>query len=106
MQQYRKTQKFKKGKSFVPVDQPGKNNKKFFQKVMEEYERKKTVINENKQRKEEKRKKIEEARKKYLKKKQENFKKLSQKTKWGQPVMKGRMEILLEKIQKSVANSK
>ncbi|CAH2057087.1 unnamed protein product, partial [Iphiclides podalirius] len=35
----------------------------------------------------------------YKKKKQERFKKLSKKTKRGQPVMTGRLELLLEKIQ-------
>lgn len=44
----------------------------------------------------------EEALKKYKEKKIQNYKKLSQKTQKGQPVMKGRMELLLEKIQKSV----
>ena len=43
----------------------------------------------------------EEALKKYREKKTEHFKKLSQKTKKGQPLMKGRLEILLEKIQKN-----
>lgn len=33
----------------------------------------------------------------------ERIKKLTQKTKKGQPVMKGRIEILLQKIQKQVA---
>uniref|UniRef100_A0A1E1WEG8 rRNA-processing protein FYV7 n=2 Tax=Pectinophora gossypiella TaxID=13191 RepID=A0A1E1WEG8_PECGO len=46
---------------------------------------------------EEKRQKLEE----YKKKKQERFKKLSKKTKKGQPVMTGRLELLLEQIQKS-----
>ncbi|XP_026728381.1 thyroid transcription factor 1-associated protein 26 homolog [Trichoplusia ni] len=45
--------------------------------------------------KEEKRQKMEE----YKKKKQERFKKLSKKTKKGQPMMTGRLELLLEKIQ-------
>lgn len=37
----------------------------------------------------------------YKKKKQEKFKKLSKKTKKGQPVMSGRMELLLERIKAS-----
>ncbi|XP_076260346.1 uncharacterized protein LOC143196500 isoform X2 [Rhynchophorus ferrugineus] len=41
----------------------------------------------------------EQARKEYKKKKLEKFKKLNQKTKKGQPVMKGRIELLLEEIQ-------
>ena len=43
---------------------------------------------------------IEKSKKKRL----ERIKKLTQKTKKGQPVMKGRIEILLEKIQRQVAN--
>nr|XP_049701938.1 thyroid transcription factor 1-associated protein 26 homolog [Helicoverpa armigera] len=46
---------------------------------------------------EEKKQKLDE----YKKKKNERFKKLSKKTKKGQPVMTGRLELLLEKIQKS-----
>lgn len=45
--------------------------------------------------KQEKMQKLEE----YKKKKHERFKKLSKKTKKGQPVMTGRLELLLEKIQ-------
>ncbi|KYQ54034.1 Thyroid transcription factor 1-associated protein 26 like protein [Trachymyrmex zeteki] len=41
----------------------------------------------------------EEALRKYREKKLQNFKVLSKKTKKGQPVMKGRIEMLLEKIQ-------
>ncbi|KYN03974.1 PREDICTED: thyroid transcription factor 1-associated protein 26 homolog [Cyphomyrmex costatus] len=41
----------------------------------------------------------EEALKKYKEKKLQNFKVLSKKTKRGQPVMKGRIEMVLEKIQ-------
>ncbi|XP_061724350.1 uncharacterized protein LOC133530455 [Cydia pomonella] len=46
---------------------------------------------------EEKNQKMQE----YKKKKQEKFKKLSKKTKKGQPMMTGRLELLLEKIQKN-----
>lgn len=45
--------------------------------------------------KEQKQQKLDE----YKKKKNERFKKLSKKTKKGQPVMTGRLELLLEKIQ-------
>lgn len=41
----------------------------------------------------------DEALKLYKQKKQQKEKKLNQKTKRGQPIMKGRMEMLLEKIQ-------
>lgn len=44
----------------------------------------------------------EEALRKYKEKKLRNFKLLSKKTKKGQPVMKGRIEMLLEKIQQSL----
>lgn len=41
----------------------------------------------------------EEALKKYREKKKNNFKVLSRKTRKGQPVMKGRLQLLAEKIQ-------
>ncbi|XP_029163143.1 thyroid transcription factor 1-associated protein 26 homolog [Nylanderia fulva] len=44
----------------------------------------------------------EEALRKYKEKKLQNFRVLSRKTRKGQPVMKGRIEMLLEKIQQSV----
>lgn len=44
----------------------------------------------------------EEARKAHKQKKIENFKRLSRKTKKGQPIMKDRIELLLEKIQNSM----
>lgn len=43
----------------------------------------------------------EEALRNYKEKKMRNFKVLSKKTRKGQPVMKGRIEMLLEKIQRS-----
>ncbi|KAG7204408.1 hypothetical protein KM043_004850 [Ampulex compressa] len=74
-----------------------------FRKAKEEYLRKK----------DEKRKKIaealrtkaerEEALKKYKQKKMQTFKALNKKTKKGQPVMKDRLEMLLEKIQQNVS---
>ncbi|CAL1683256.1 unnamed protein product [Lasius platythorax] len=73
-----------------------------FYKAKQEYKRKQ----------EEKKKRIEdairvkaereEALRKYKEKKLHNYKMLSKKTKKGQPVMKGRIEMLLEKIQQSV----
>lgn len=70
-----------------------------FQKAKEEYKKVKQSKLEKKQEfekiKEEKKQKLEE----YKRKKQERFKKLSKKTKKGQPVMTGRLELLLEKIQ-------
>ncbi|XP_063904857.1 thyroid transcription factor 1-associated protein 26 [Zophobas morio] len=44
----------------------------------------------------------EKATKEYWKKKLEKQKKMNKKTKRGQPVMKGRMELLLEKIQEDL----
>ncbi|XP_012225860.1 thyroid transcription factor 1-associated protein 26 homolog [Linepithema humile] len=74
-----------------------------FYKAKQEYKRKldekKTKIEDANRRKEER----EEALKKYKEKKIRNFKVLSKKTKKGQPVMKGRVEMLLEKIQQSLA---
>lgn len=73
-----------------------------FYKAKQEYKRKQ----------EEKKKKVEdairvkaereEALRKYKEKKLHNFKVLSKKTKKGQPVMRGRIEMLLEKIQQSL----
>ncbi|PNF19161.1 hypothetical protein B7P43_G09790 [Cryptotermes secundus] len=73
-----------------------------YQKAEEEYKRKQ----------EEKAAKLQEAQKKkeersqavarYRANKAEVFKKLSKKTKKGQPVMKGRLEILLHKLQQEL----
>lgn len=72
-----------------------------FFKAKREYQRKQ----------EEKKKRIEEAirvkaeraeaLRNYKEKKMRNFKVLSKKTRKGQPVMKGRIEMLLEKIQRT-----
>ncbi|RLU27588.1 hypothetical protein DMN91_001392 [Ooceraea biroi] len=73
-----------------------------FYKAKQEYQRK---ANEKKRRQEEAARtkaEREEALKRYKEKKIRNIKVLSQKTKKGQPVMKGRIEMLLEKIQRSV----
>lgn len=45
----------------------------------------------------------EEALKSYKEKKMQMYKKLSKKTKKGQPVMKDRLEMLLDKIQQQVS---
>lgn len=82
------------------VETSTKNKKDHFQKAKEQYNKIKQEKLEKKQEmekvKEERRQKLQE----YKKKKQERFKKLSKKTKKGQPVMTGRLELLLEKIQK------
>ncbi|CAH2097560.1 unnamed protein product [Euphydryas editha] len=72
------------------------------------YTRAKEKFNRIKQEKIEKQQAMEKAKQErmqklqeYKKKKNERFKKLSKKTKKGQPVMTGRLELLLEKIQGS-----
>jgi len=73
-----------------------------FYKAKQEYQRK---LNEKKKRIEKAaqvKAEREEALKKYQEKKTRNSKILSMKTKRGQPLMKGRIELLLEKIQQSV----
>lgn len=71
---------------------PYKKAKEQYKKVKQEKIEKKEAM---KKAKEERDQKLQE----YKKKKQERFKKLSKKTKKGQPVMTGRLELLLEKIQ-------
>lgn len=66
---------------------------------------KQKVLSEKLKKKEEiKRKQLEkeEALKKYKEKRAETYKKLCKKTKKGQPVMKDRMELLLQKIQSTI----
>lgn len=76
--------------------------KKPFQKAQEHFNR----LKDEKQKKREEFLKVkaerEEALKKYRKEKSIKSKRLSRKTKRGQPIMKDRIEMLLEKIQKSV----
>lgn len=67
--------------------------KEQYKKIKQEKVDKRNEIEKNK---EEKKQKLLE----YKKKKADRFKKLSKKTKKGQPVMTGRLELLLEKIQK------
>lgn len=71
---------------------PFKQAREQYNKIKQEKQQKKEAIEKAK---EEKNQKLQE----YKKKKHERFKKLSKKTKKGQPVMTGRMEILLDKIQ-------
>lgn len=75
-----------------------------FRKAKQEYLRKK---DEKRKEKEEAllvKSERKEALEKYKEKKMQMYKKLSKKTKKGQPVMKDRMEMLLEKIQQQVSN--
>ncbi|KAF5296582.1 hypothetical protein FQR65_LT10235 [Abscondita terminalis] len=79
-----------------------KNKGKPFKKAHEEFQR---IKEENNKRKEEIAKEKAdraEAKKRYKAQKLEKFKKLNKKTKKGQPIMKYRMEMLLEQIQKSM----
>ncbi|XP_025414958.1 thyroid transcription factor 1-associated protein 26 [Sipha flava] len=74
----------------------------------EAQERYKQILEEKKARRFEASKKKEEIRQaleEYKKKKIYRNKKLGKKTKKGQPVMKERLELLLEKIQASVSNN-
>lgn len=73
---------------------PFRQAKEQYNKIKQDKQKKKEAIE---MAKEEKNQKLLE----YKKKKQERFKKLSKKTKKGQPVMTGRLEMLLEKIQTS-----
>ncbi|EZA56818.1 Thyroid transcription factor 1-associated protein 26-like protein [Ooceraea biroi] len=89
-------------KNTTEVTSTSKKKGHAFYKAKQEYQRK---ANEKKRRQEEAARtkaEREEALKRYKEKKIRNIKVLSQKTKKGQPVMKGRIEMLLEKIQRSV----
>ncbi|CAK1543497.1 unnamed protein product [Leptosia nina] len=77
-----------------PKKAPFERAKDKFNKVKEERLQKQEA---KEKAREERMKKLQE----YKKKKQERFKKLSKKNKKGQPVMAGRMELLLDKIKSS-----
>ncbi|XP_063542544.1 uncharacterized protein LOC134751119 [Cydia strobilella] len=83
------------------VEKMEKEKKKPILSARERHEKMKQVKLEKQQQVqkaiEEKKQKMQE----YKKIKQEKFKKLSRKTKKGQPVMTGRLELLLENIQKN-----
>nr|XP_053656514.1 thyroid transcription factor 1-associated protein 26 homolog [Cherax quadricarinatus] len=75
-----------------------------WQQARAEYHKK---IAEKEQMKEEsakRRKEIEEAKKKYQEKRLHRFKKLSQKTRKGQIVMSGRIELLLEQLEREMGS--
>ncbi|XP_057341009.1 thyroid transcription factor 1-associated protein 26 homolog [Microplitis mediator] len=75
------------------------------QKFNKNQELKQKVLSEKLKKKEEiQRKQLEKekALKKYKEKRAETYKKLCKKTKKGQPVMKDRMELLLQKIQSTI----
>jgi hypothetical protein len=77
-----------------------------YQRAEEEYkhkqEEKAAKLEEAQRRREEKSRAIT----RYRANKAEVFKKLSKKTKKGQPVMRGRMEILLQKLQQQELQSR
>ncbi|EFX88179.1 hypothetical protein DAPPUDRAFT_221383 [Daphnia pulex] len=75
-----------------------------FQRAKLEYERIQGLKEEARLEREQKIKEREIAIMKSKQMRLERIKKLTQKTKKGQPVMKGRIEILLQKIQKQVVN--
>lgn len=74
-----------------------------YQRAKMEFEAKEADKKEKREEQERQAKERDAALKKYRKEKFRKFHKLTQKTKKGQPVMKGRIEVLLEKIQASVA---
>lgn len=73
-----------------------------FYKAKQEYQRKQEEIKNKKEEAIRVKTEREEALRKYKEKKIRAFKVLSKKTKKGQPVMKGRIEMLLEKIQQNL----
>ncbi|KAJ8933449.1 hypothetical protein NQ314_014006 [Rhamnusium bicolor] len=88
-------------KVIVPKNSKGKKIKAFkkahleFHRIKEEKQKQVDKLSKKKAEK-------EEALQEYKRKKVEKFKKLSRKTKRGQPIMKDRIEMLLEKIQNSM----
>ncbi|XP_038218629.1 thyroid transcription factor 1-associated protein 26 [Zerene cesonia] len=76
-----------------------KSKKVPFAKAKEQFNKVKEEKLQKQQEKEKAREERNQKLQEYKKKKQERFKKLSKKTKKGQPVMSGRMELLLEKIK-------
>jgi hypothetical protein len=73
-----------------------------YQKAEEEYKRKQEERITNLKEAQKKREESSQAIARYRTSKAEVFKKLSKKTKKGQPVMKGRIEILLDKLQRDL----
>ena len=77
--------------------------KKSYSQTKQEFERRKKQA-ENRQKEEDRKQKFikrKEALEQYKAKKSEKFKVLSRKTSKGQPLMSGRIEMLLEKIKAS-----
>lgn len=78
-----------------------KTKKHSFAKAKEQFNKVKEEKLHKQQEKEKSREEKMQKLQEYKKKKQDRFKKLSKKNKKGQPVMSGRMELLLEKIKSS-----
>ena len=82
-------------------DKPKNTDKKNFSKTKEDFERRKKQA-QNRQKADDRKKHFQErneAKQVYKSKKAERFKILSKKTSRGQPLMAGRIEMLLEKIK-------
>ncbi|KAK3586374.1 hypothetical protein CHS0354_022530 [Potamilus streckersoni] len=79
-----------------------KSGRHKFSKAHEEYERRKQIKLDKKEVALKKKRELAAALDKYKQRKKEKFKKLCKKTYKGQPVMKDRIEHLLEKIQRQV----
>ncbi|XP_012255821.2 rRNA-processing protein FYV7 [Athalia rosae] len=88
------------GKSSISEDPQFKGNA--FYAAKQEYRKKKEEKMKKKEEIQRRKEEKIEALKKYKEAKALKYKKLSKKTKKGQPVMKDRLEMLLEKIQQTI----
>lgn len=70
-----------------------------YKKAYAEYERIKTQRQQERQNQSKRKKEIQESLEKYKQKKRDKTKKLAARTSKGQPIMKNRIEMLLEQIQ-------
>jgi len=73
-----------------------------FQMAKAEYEKKEEEKQKKREEAIERRKQIEDAQNKYKKKRLERYKILNKRTKKGQPVMKGRIELMIQKFQEDM----
>ena len=92
-----------KGANAIPLGEKNATTKPSYKKTKEEFEKRQRQA-ERKQKQEEKQKRFkerQEAIKLYKEQKAERYKLLSRKTKYGQPSMAGRMQLLFERIKKS-----
>lgn len=91
-----------KSDSKASVDNHSRRTWNPYEKAKEELEKRKKEKADAKAQKEIQKAERDEALMRYKKEKTRKFIKLTKKTKKGQPVMAGRMELLLEKIQKKM----